>query len=236
MTFARWTRRAERCGALMLCRPSAGSWSATNAGKQSCTHRRMSLTMKPLLLPPFLMTERMEKMSLSGHQSARAKSVDWLTPPEWISALGPFDLDPCCPLDMPWETARKMVRWPLQDGLSIEWQGRVWMNPPFGQEAAKWLKRLAEHGNGIALIPARTETAMFYESVWGKAHSVCFVKGRPHFHTTTGSRAPFNSGAPIALVAYGQHNTKRLMHSQLGALVFAVTPSAAAFSAALQGA
>lgn len=151
---------------------------------------------------------------MSGHQSAKMKSADWLTPPEWVAALGPFDLDPACPPQMPWTTAGMMYFG--GGGLEKPWHGRVWLNPPFGQQAALWLRKLAAHGDGIALIPARTETAMFYESVWPKADSVCFVRGRPHFHYPDGSRAPFNSGAPIALVAYGRHNTEALIQSKLG--------------------
>ena len=30
---------------------------------------------------------------------------EWLTPPEIIRALGPFDLDPCAPVNRPWDTA-----------------------------------------------------------------------------------------------------------------------------------
>jgi hypothetical protein len=79
-------------------------------------------------------------MSLSGHQSAAMKSDTWLTPPEWIDKLGPFDLDPCCPPEMPWQTATRMISLP-EDGLDAEWSGRVWLNPPFGREAIKWVAR-----------------------------------------------------------------------------------------------
>lgn len=147
------------------------------------------------------------------------KSDTWLTPPEWIKALGPFDLDPCCPPVMPWPTASRMLT-AREDGLTAPWTGRVWLNPPFGQQAALWLRRLVQHGNGIALVPARTETAMFYESVWAKASAICFVKGRPHFHYEDGSRAPFNSGAPITLAAYGDGNAEALFAAKLGANVY----------------
>lgn len=157
-------------------------------------------------------------MNLSGHQSAKMKSDTYLTPPEWIEKLGPFDLDPCCPPDMPWKTARTMLT-KAEDGLEATWRGRVWLNPPFGQQAAQWLRKLRLHGNGIALIPARTETAMFYANVWGHADAVCFVKGRPHFHYSDGSRAPFNSGAPICLIAYGRTNGGALYQSRLGVVV-----------------
>lgn len=168
-------------------------------------------------------------MNLSGHQSARMGSDTWLTPPEWISALGPFDLDPACPPVMPWPTATRMLT-EAEDGLAVPWVGRVWLNPPFGQQAALWLRKLALQGNGIGLIPARTETAMFYESVWGKADSVCFVKGRPHFHYPDGKRAAFNSGAPIALVAYGRENTEALIRSRLGVVLMIATAESRAKS------
>lgn len=157
-------------------------------------------------------------MSLSGHQSPKMKNDEWLTPPEILEKLGKFDLDPCSPIVRPWDTAKD--HYTIEDdGLSQPWNGRVWLNPPFGQEAAKWLTKMKEHDNGIALIPARTETRMFYECVWGHASAVLFLKGRPHFHYVDGKRAAFNSGAPICLVAYGVDNYDTLIQSGLGFVV-----------------
>jgi len=148
-------------------------------------------------------------MSLSAHQSAQMKSDEWLTPPEILRQLGDFDLDPCAPLVRPWPTAR-LHYCKADDGLARPWLGRVWLNPPFGREAVKWLERLAEHGDGIALWAARTETAAFFDFVWGGAHAVLFLRGRPHFHQIDGKRASFNSGAPICLIAYGTRNAMAL--------------------------
>jgi len=143
---------------------------------------------------------------------------EWLTPPEILARLGTFDLDPCSPINRPWATAAQHLT-VRDDGLSVPWSGRVWLNPPFGREAVKWLSRLRDHGNGIALIPARTETEMFFTTVWGHANGVLFLKGRPHFHFVDGTRAKFNSGAPIALIAYGRENLASLQSSGLGAVV-----------------
>ena len=72
----------------------------------------------------------------------------WLTPPEIIDALGPFDLDPCCPPTMPWRTAAQMVHWP-NDGLKVDWTGkRVWCNPPYGRDAVPFLRKMAENKTG----------------------------------------------------------------------------------------
>ncbi|MES2973420.1 MAG: DNA N-6-adenine-methyltransferase [Pseudomonadota bacterium] len=160
-------------------------------------------------------------MSLSSHQRNGGHD-EWLTPPEIVGALGAFDLDPCSPINRPWPTAS--LHYTVEDdGLSKAWGGRVWCNPPFGREAVKWLRKLAQHGDGVALIPARTETAMFYECVWGVADAVLFMRGRPHFHYVDGTRADANSGAPICLVAYGVQNVKALINSRLGTVVPAAT-------------
>lgn len=159
--------------------------------------------------------------SMSGHQSPRSKSVTWLTPPGWIEALGPFDLDPCCPPDMPWRTATTMLT-EREDGLTTPWEGRVWCNPPFGARVwPRWAEKLADHGNGILLIPARTETREFYRLIWGRADAICFVEGRPHFYHPDGKRAKANSGAPVILAAFGVGNARRLEREDLGVIVYA---------------
>ena len=148
----------------------------------------------------------LKSKGMSGHQQPfRGKCDTWLTPPEILKALGPFDLDPCCPVDMPWKTAREMIAYP-NDGLAINWRGRVWLNPPYGPETGKWLSRLADHGRGIALVFARTETADWHEHIWQRASAILFLKGRLHFHDAAGVRAKANAGAPSALVAYGRHD------------------------------
>lgn len=144
---------------------------------------------------------------MGGHHSPSAQTTTWLTPPEIISALGRFDLDPC---GFPgWPTADRLIVLP-EDGLTASWAGRVWVNPPYGRETWDWLARLAEHGDGVSLIFARTETAGFAEQVWGKADAVLFLHGRLHFHTPDGHRATANAGAPSCLVAYGPSNVTAL--------------------------
>ncbi len=150
-------------------------------------------------------------MSAHPYQSRpTAATHTWLTPPEILAALGPFDLDPCAaPSPRPWLTAARHIELP-ECGLTAEWGGRVWCNPPFGTHTARWLERMADHGNGIALAFARTDTAMFQRHVWPHASAVLFLAKRPHFHRPDGTRADGNSGGPIALIAYGKANALSL--------------------------
>lgn len=105
---------------------------------------------------------------------------EWLTPPDTIKALGEFDLDPCAPIVRPWPMAKN--HYTIEDnGLMQKWEGRIWCNPPYGDETFLWLNRLAGHGNGVALIFARTETKGFHAEIWEKADAVFFFKGRLNF-------------------------------------------------------
>lgn len=148
----------------------------------------------------------------------RGLTDEWLTPPEIIEALGSFDLDPCSPVDRPWDTAAK--HYTIEDdGLAQRWEGRVWLNPPYGPQTWKWLERLAQHGNGIALTFARTETEGFFKSAW-RADALLFFKGRLHFYWPDGTRAKGNAGGPSVLLAFGEANVEALRRSGIqGALV-----------------
>jgi hypothetical protein len=157
----------------------------------------------------------MPSKGVGGHQRAyQGKTDEWLTPPEITAELGPFDLDPCSPVVRPWATATTHLTIE-DDGLVQPWAGRVWLNPPYGPQTGVWLKKLAEHGDGIALVFARTETEMFHAYAWQRADAMLFLKGRLHFHDVTGKRAKFNSGAPSVLLAYGEYNASRLRNCSI---------------------
>lgn len=130
------------------------------------------------------------------------ESVHWLTPPDLLAKLGKFDLDPCAHPQQFYRTATRMISLP-EDGLAAEWKGRVWLNPPYGTQNCKlWLSRLAHHGYGMALVPARTEVeAWFWPYIWERAKAVLFLKGRLYFHKPDGSTAG-NAGHGSVLAAY----------------------------------
>lgn len=153
---------------------------------------------------------------IGGHHSHKAGTVEWLTPPEVISALGPFDLDPCAPPVQPYPTAARTFT-ARENGLLQKWNGRTWMNPPYANGVIeKWLARMAEHDNGTALLFARTETDAFFRYVWERASALLFMRGRINFYVgepyvdektgkryEVGDRAKGNAGAPTVLCAYG---------------------------------
>lgn len=132
-----------------------------------------------------------------------------LTPLELIAALGVFDLDPCGISFH--KTAANIISLPI-DGLSIKWNGRVWLNPPYSSPTP-WLKKLAEHGNGIALVLNSTDTKWFHEYGLSCADSLFLIKKRPKFMRLDGTRVSIMRG--VVLFAYGKENSDILASSTL---------------------
>ena len=148
---------------------------------------------------------------------------EWLTPPEIIKALGEFDLDPCSPIKRPWDTAKNHFTIE-DDGLSQEWKGRVWCNPPYGRETFQWLEKLSLHnGGGIALIFARTETKGFHRQIWEKARGVFFFEGRIKFYRVDGSMGD-SANAPSCLVTYSEQDCEAIKKSKLKGRFILITP------------
>lgn len=144
-------------------------------------------------------------------ERSKDTTIEWLTPPELVKKLGDFDLDPCTPVKPPFLHAKEnyCIK---DDGLTKKWFGRVYMNPPYGKGMEKWMEKLKTHGNGIALIFARTETKCFFNHIWNDAEAVLFLKGRIKFYNIDGKQKG-TPGAPSLFIAYGKENADILEKS-----------------------
>ncbi|WBU61866.1 DNA N-6-adenine-methyltransferase [Paracoccus albus] len=128
----------------------------------------------------------------------------WHTPPDLFdaveNAVGAFDLDPCAPDDGGGHVRAAIKFCAAEDGLTREWRGKVFMNPPYGTVMRQWITKAQEEARDgsqvIGLVPARTDTLWWHNHIAGEA-DVVFLKGRLAFGD--GKRAaPF----PSALVLW----------------------------------
>lgn len=160
-----------------------------------------------------------------NHESTVNESVEWYTPPEIFEALDlVFDLDPCSPgAGKSYVPARKHYTFE-DDGLTSPWEGTAWVNPPYGPHTKVWMEKLAEHGDGIALVFARTDVKWFQQHGI-KADLVCFVDGRIKFFQGDLSKRGGSPGAGSMLLAFGEKASTALLKSGLGAC-FRLVPDA----------
>lgn len=128
-----------------------------------------------------------------------SETDQWATPQDFfnkVNSVFHFTLDVCADA-----TNAKCDRYfhSLQDGLSKEWKGVCWMNPPYGRSIGDWVKKAYESARGgavvVCLLPARTDTKWWHD--YCAKGEVMFLKGRLKFGDATNS-APF----PSALVVF----------------------------------
>lgn len=135
------------------------------------------------------------------HVAYNSGENEWYTPSEYIDAacevMHHIDLDPASS-----DIANRVVKASTyytaeMDGLSLPWQGRIWMNPPYSSDLiGRFIDKLVEEAcninEAIVLVNNATETSWFSKAV-GISSAVCFPRGRVKFLDTDGNP----KGAPL---------------------------------------
>lgn len=143
------------------------------------------------------------------HVTFNSGNNEWYTPEKYIElarqVLGVIDLDPAS-CELANETVKAERFYSEQDnGLTKEWTGRVWMNPPYGSDLiGQFTEKFTEEYNagniteGIVLVNNATETAWFCQMMEGGASAVVFPRGRIRYNSPTKeSNAPIQGQAFI---------------------------------------
>lgn len=130
---------------------------------------------------------------VNGNVHFSSKTSEWETPQNLFDELNEefdFLLDVCATKE---NSKCENYFTKEDDGLSKDWRkySMKWMNPPYGREIGKWVKKASESGNTVALLPARTDTKWFHDYIYNKAE-IRFLKGRLKFGGSKNS-APFPS-------------------------------------------
>lgn len=142
-----------------------------------------------------------------------SSSPEWYTPKDIIeraiAVMGGIDLDPCSNKGVPNVPASKHYT-EDDDGLAWDWEGRVYMNPPYGRGIGEWVTKLMDDyavgicTAAIALVPARTDTDWFRKL---RDTYICFIDGRLKFSGHQNS-APF----PSAVIYIGPNEEGFIEH------------------------
>jgi ParB family transcriptional regulator, chromosome partitioning protein len=152
--------------------------------------------LKIARMEPEKQVEAVRQMAAKPHVTNNSGENEWYTPSEFINSarevMGSIDLDPAsC------EHANKTVAAAKyfsidDDGLSQEWRGNVWMNPPYsGGLISKFIAKLNESvENGavtqaVVLVNNATETQWFAALV-KNASAIVFPTSRIRYLSVRG--------------------------------------------------
>ena len=133
-----------------------------------------------------------------------SKTCEWTTPLDLSDKLNAqyfFELDVCATPENA-KCARYYTE--KQDGLQQKWEGRCWMNPPYGRKIGQWVQKAYESSlqgaTVVCLLPARTDTAWWHDFCIAHAAKITFLRGRLKFGDAKHS-APF----PSAVVLFDEN-------------------------------
>jgi hypothetical protein len=138
---------------------------------------------------------------------SKMKETDERYTPNWIfdTLKMQFDLDPCSPEGGLPDAPIKQYYTAKDDGLSKEWFGNVWVNPPFSNPRP-FMEKLVKHGKGIALV--RISQSQWAKDLWNKADGVLLNDKRLKFNRPDGRLI----GIPAVtwMFAFGKENAQAL--------------------------
>lgn len=141
-------------------------------------------------------------MGNKPHVVNNSGNNEWYTPAPIIEAardvMGGIDLDPAS-CELANQTVKATKYYSIEtNGLSHEWHGRVWLNPPYIRELCSvfiqklirefYLRRVT---NACLLTNNASDTQWWKYAVYG-AQVVCFLEKRVKFYKPEG-----NTGSPL---------------------------------------
>jgi phage N-6-adenine-methyltransferase len=148
------------------------------------------------------------------HVANNSGDNEWYTPPEFIEAarlvMGGIDLDPASSEVANRTVGAERIYTAADDGLTLKWEGRVWMNPPYEKglidRFAEKLRDEVKAGavsEAVVLVNNATDTRWF-ATLCEVASMVCFPTGRIRFHKPDGERGAPLQGQAVIYIG-GQH-------------------------------
>ena len=149
----------------------------------------------------------------TSFERGKDRTDEWYTPKHIIDSLtcagANFELDPCTFVNPPYQIAKNTFN-KYQDGLTKDWFGNVWCNPPYSTFLIKkFIAKLASHGNGIALIFNRMDNSLWHELIFPNADAILILRGRLRFMNIDGVVSD-PAGCGSVLVAFGKENAECL--------------------------
>jgi phage N-6-adenine-methyltransferase len=141
-------------------------------------------------------------------------SEHWYTPLPHIESarlvLGAIDLDPASS-DIANRTVRAGRYYTIEDdGLAQDWAGRIWMNPPYGEPAGRFVAKLASHlddgsvSAAIVLVSLHAMSTSWFDPLFGGV--LCVSSGRLKFTDEEGRPGSPTFGSVFAY--FGPHQDR----------------------------
>jgi hypothetical protein len=216
---------AARCGELLLqaqakCETLWGQWVDSNLSfgiRQAEKYARFARAVRvqpELVSSHSTLNDALDAIADKTRRGCGSdRSVEWYTPSRYVESArrvlgGTIDLDPCSCTEAQEQVRAEQYFTREQDGLSQEWHGTIWANPPYAARdvsafVTKLLKEYADLRvtSAVLLTNAYSDTGWFHEAA-AACRAICLTKGRIYF-SRPGAVQPAQPSFGSAFFYYG---------------------------------
>lgn len=151
---------------------------------------------RKLLEKDFLETIKNSSRKTTAQLLVQSLSNEWYTPEKYIESarqvMGSIDLDPASSV-VANKTVQATEYFSEEDnGLSKEWKGRIWLNPPYGGLAQQFTDKLVQEyisGNvsqAVLLVNSHSTDTNWFQQLWN--YTLCFTDHRINFESPEGAK------------------------------------------------
>jgi ParB family chromosome partitioning protein len=169
------------------------------------------------------------KEAVRNHRTLGTGENEWYTPSEYIEmarlVMGGIDLDPASSEAANATVKASRIFTAEDDGLTKDWSGKVWMNPPYSRDLMPaFVEKLSQSfidgsiESAVMLSHNNTDTRWFHR-VSEVALAICFPKTRIRFYRGDEVAAPTNGQAFFYL-----GNNPELFAEKFSEIGLVVTP------------
>lgn len=151
-------------------------------------------------------------MKRSRVKRAELARHEWYSPPAIVAAartvMGGIDLDPASSASANAIVQATRFYSVRDDGLSKEWHGRLWLNPPYGRWWSLFVRHFAEEfiagrvEQAVLLLATDHLQTRWYRPVDALSPITCFPTGRLRYIDQRGERGG-NPQRPSVVVGVG---------------------------------
>lgn len=169
---------------------------AKNAGddvKQAYLEKKITLTAADKLarLPVEEQKDNLIVTKYTGNE-------EWYTPKKYIDmareVLGRIDIDPASNPFANQVVQATTYYTKEDDGLTKEWQGKMWLNPPYSSIIAEFINKTCNSDvEAIVLTNNSTDTKWFAQAA-NNCDAICFTYGRINFYDDTDKKSSPTNG------------------------------------------
>lgn len=123
---------------------------------------------------------------------------EWYTPKKYIdmarNVMGGIDIDPASNNFANLTVNATTYYTKEDDGLSKDWEGKVWLNPPYSSIISEFINKICNSNVEAVVLTNNSTDTKWYQQAAINCNAICFTSGRINFYNTEQKKSSPTNG------------------------------------------